>query len=1024
MESEVKMLQRTKRVLALLLAIATVWTGMPVSTVQAQELNQEESVLQKKEAVQEAAEENTSEGTALEETIPKEEVTEEETTPKEEETKEETISEEKPTEVVQEKSVQEAQINYAVVDNAYITAPGTQKIVVGVGADDTIVESAVLTYVNEETQERFSVPMSQAIGGAVLFSIDFAEGQSGVYAVESLEYTVGGVTYTGNFNASGMETKFGVDREIETVPDAVIADEEEITSDIVTFDENGNASSQNSIEEAIGEAEGVVGKNAKGATGNVVVVLDPGHDNSHAGAHQSGLKEEELNLKIAKYCKAELEQYAGVTVYLTRPENGSCPYPGTSSADCNAGRVAYAKSVGANVYVSLHLNSNGSSSPNGAEIYYPNGNYNSSIGTAGGQLADSILNKLGALGLNVRGKKIRNSEDNTTYPDGSLADYYGVIRRSKLEGIPAIIVEHAFMTNAGDVNTYLNNEAGLKQLGVADAAGIAEYFGLSKGNSLHLNGVFYTEKKDCIEAGVTYKTTAKFVAFRWLAYNVNKGTWTTVSDWSASDYITWKPESGPYWLRVEAVTDQGVEKDWTIEYTSKKDYTRHYVDINGIYYIEGKDGISAGAVHTTDDSATEFRWLEYNVSKGTWKIVSDWAKNENVVWRPGSGKYWLRAEARTSDGITAENAIVYNSTKDYLNSSYVNLNGIFYIEGNNEISAAVSYDTNNAKTQFRWMSYNVNKGTWSILSDWSKKESVEWKPEAGPHWLRVDARTGDGVQKEYALVYNSVRDYNYNYINIQGIYYTENVDGIRAGAVHNTNDSNVEFRWLVYDADRGNWSTLSDWKKTEWVTWKPEAGNYWLRVEGRTSDGRESNCTITYKMDKYEIMGSSNVTLSQMVAYYNSRAGYPVFYQNTDAPTIQAFCQIYLEECAAEGVKAEVAFSQAMKETGYLKFGGTVNISQFNFAGIGATDSGGTPASFSDVRTGVRAQIQHLKAYASTSGLNNGCVDPRFHLVKRGTAPYVEWLGQKENPAGYGWATAQNYGYSIKNDYMYKLMSY
>lgn len=87
--------------------------------------------------------------------------------------------------------------------------------------------------------------------------------------------------------------------------------------------------------------------------------MDPGHDNTHAGAHQSGLKEEELNLKIAKYCKAELEQYAGVTVYLSRPEDGSCPHPGTSSTDCNAGRVAYAKSVGANVYVSLHLNSNG-----------------------------------------------------------------------------------------------------------------------------------------------------------------------------------------------------------------------------------------------------------------------------------------------------------------------------------------------------------------------------------------------------------------------------------------------------------------------------------------------------------------------------------------------------------------------------------------------------------------------------------------------------------------------------------------
>ena len=73
----------------------------------------------------------------------------------------------------------------------------------------------------------------------------------------------------------------------------------------------------------------------------------------------------------------------------------------------------------------------------------------------------------------------------------------------------------------------------------------------------------------------------------------------------------------------------------------------------------------------------------------------------------------------------------------------------------------------------------------------------------------------------------------------------------------------------------------------------------------------------------------------------------------------------------------------------------------------------GVCASFQDVRTGIRAQIQHLKAYASTESLVNEQVDPRFHLVKRGTAPYVEWLGQKENPAGTGWATESNYGYAI-----------
>ena len=173
-----------------------------------------------------------------------------------------------------------------------------------------------------------------------------------------------------------------------------------------------------------------------------------------------------------------------------------------------------------------------------------------------------------------------------------------------------------------------------------------------------------------------------------------------------------------------------------------------------------------------------------------------------------------------------------------------------------------------------------------------------------------------------------------------------------------------------------------------------------------------------------KIMGTSQTSVAQMVRYYKANAsGYDTFKAKYEgkydgslakggASTIEQFAQIFYEEANAEGVKAEVAFTQCMKETGFLKYGGDVLPNQYNFAGIGATGAV-HGASFKDVRTGIRAQIQHLKAYASTSPLNNACVDPRFNLVTRNTAPYVEWLGIKENPNGYGWATAKNYGYDI-----------
>ena len=181
---------------------------------------------------------------------------------------------------------------------------------------------------------------------------------------------------------------------------------------------------------------------------------------------------------------------------------------------------------------------------------------------------------------------------------------------------------------------------------------------------------------------------------------------------------------------------------------------------------------------------------------------------------------------------------------------------------------------------------------------------------------------------------------------------------------------------------------------------------------------------INSTSDLMQIMGTSQTTVAKMVRYYNANtSGYDTFKAKYNgkydgclakggASTINQFAQIFYEEAMAEGVRAEVAFTQCMKETGFLKYGGDVLPNQYNFAGIGATGAV-HGASFENVRMGIRAQIQHLKAYASLDGLTNPCVDPRFNLVKRGSAQYVEWLGIKENPNGCGWASSKNYGHDI-----------
>ena len=164
--------------------------------------------------------------------------------------------------------------------------------------------------------------------------------------------------------------------------------------------------------------------------------------------------------------------------------------------------------------------------------------------------------------------------------------------------------------------------------------------------------------------------------------------------------------------------------------------------------------------------------------------------------------------------------------------------------------------------------------------------------------------------------------------------------------------------------------------------------------------------------EKTAIMGKAQATAQQMALFCRSKNSTP---QLTSC-SLEQLAEMFIEEGEAEGVRGDVAFAQSLHETGYFKFGGIVLPTQNNYAGIGALNGNttGQAASFPDPRTGVRAQIQHLKAYASTEALVNECVDPRFSLVARGVAPYVEWLGAADNPQGRGWAVpGAGYGANI-----------
>ena len=155
------------------------------------------------------------------------------------------------------------------------------------------------------------------------------------------------------------------------------------------------------------------------------------------------------------------------------------------------------------------------------------------------------------------------------------------------------------------------------------------------------------------------------------------------------------------------------------------------------------------------------------------------------------------------------------------------------------------------------------------------------------------------------------------------------------------------------------------------------------------------------------ITGSAQATVEQMRAYIKEK--------NPKVPqSVIKMIPLYLSEGAAEGIRGDVAFAQSCLETGNFTFSGSaVTLDQNNFCGMGVTANGMKGNSFKNPKTGIRAQIQHLKAYASTQPLSQKCVDPRYPYVQKSCAPYVEWLGIQENPQGRGWAAGAGYGNKI-----------
>ena len=838
-------------------------------------------------------------------------------------------------------------LNYFYIESPYLETPKEQNVVVSLGDGTENIVSVNLVY-QKSDGSIMEWESSEKNGELFSFHRPFDETETGIYEFTDVRYMQGDSEKTISLREIGIEAQFGVNEVYEGYEGYEKGDGSvslnEVEASVVTIDSNNLEDADEKVENTIAETSSIVGniatKRSLTRSGSLVVVLDPGHGGSESGAVANNLIEKNLTLSIAKYCKAELEKYSGVTVYMTRSDDS---YVGLGE------RVQRAKNWGADVFVSIHINSVDAASAYGAEVWYPNSSYNPSVHAEGKDLANRIQQELVALGLGNRGIKIRNSESGSTYPDGSIADYYSVIKDSKKNGFPGIIVEHAFLTNPSDA-AKLQQESFLKELGIADATGIAKTYGLQKKASALLSVINANDFRG--EFQLKVDTNLEEVS------QVKASVWRSEEIGNVKSYEMQLQSDGKYYANVNKKDFEGMVGEFnanaTIYYKNGTKVT------NNVNYCMMDSEISTSLELSPDEKEAK---AIINIDNPPKQMSSV----SVAVWGAQDGQNdlrWYTAKQGASGAWEADISIRnHREAGEYYADTYITLmNGSQMCVQTKKFS--VSYPT----VQTTIGAYDADSGTFELVAhDIASPSGVEsvrfpvWyknNQENTIYWYDAE-KQADGTFK--AIV--NVRNHNY----CVGSYQIHTYLTCGNGVEYNTNAGEIQIDNVVI-------------------------------------------------RELYPIMGTPAVSVSQMISYFNQKMQpYPSdALRKGGASTIKEFCQIVYDESIAEGVKPEVVFAQAMLETGYLQFGHDVKIEQFNFCGMGAT--GGVPGnSFPDIRTGIRAQVQHLKCYATDKPLNNSNVDPRWWSELRNKAPYVEWLSIPNNPFGRGWAADPEYGVKLLN---------
>ena len=314
-----------------------------------------------------------------------------------------------------------------------------------------------------------------------------------------------------------------------------------------------------------------------------------------------------------------------------------------------------------------------------------------------------------------------------------------------------------------------------------------------------------------------------------------------------------------------------------------------------------------------------------------------------------------------------------------------------------KIGVNVSGKTDGLRHKFVWhrAGSDWSDSNWGVIGQDLTSPLISWTlPQAGEYEIYADVIDSNGYvtsTSKYKVVNWSLESLDVSGSALCG-------KPVKLQAKVSGDASGLKYKFVWEKGGWAKWGVAQQPSASSSCEWTPtEPGEYTVYLD--VIDGSaERHLTRKVTVEGTPIMGSLQSSVDAMVNLYESTGHtYPSdVYVSKGAPTIRDFCSLIVEAAASEGVRPEVVFAQAMLETGWLQFGGSVKPNQCNFAGLGAVNQQTGGARFDNVYQGLLAQVQHLKGYATSAPLNNTCVDPRYEVLQSkgflGVAPYLEDL--------------------------------